>query len=561
MSTIVSKHSEFRVIGPPGTGKTTWLVRQAERAIHAHCQRTGEQPSECKAVLISSLTRGAANELRSRGVRLHPDQIGTLHAHAYRALDKPQLCVDPKKISKWNEDCQEPRWVLTTQCMSRGTEDDARADAHMRAGGVVRGDELLSDYFIARSRLEPEDNWPSSLREFADAWGAWKRVNGFMDFSDVIHEAYARGTRPPGDPSILFVDEAQDHDRAELRLVRAWAEHCEKVIIVGDPDQNLYEWRGSDPRAFYDHEIPPENTRVLSQSYRVPVAVHRAAMEMIQRCENREPVEYLPRDEPGELDYCDFGLASRQAPKLLEDIERVVNEGKTVMVLSSCEYHLKPLSTCMRETGVPFWNPYDQNRNSFSPLHPKQGVGLLERIKAYTRFLDEFCGEESRVWTGREFALWTEVLKSEGWLKRGARQEIDSLALRYKDDILPLECIEDLLVPDFGIEQLAECGLEWYCNQVQAAKMLLARYCFRIYQRYGAAGLMDDPKVILGTIHSVKGGEADCVFLSPDLSTAGLENLNTNPDSVYRLMYVGMTRAREQLFLMPASRKDLAVEW
>jgi len=63
---------------------------------------------------------------------------------------------------------------------------------------------------------------------------------------------------------------------------------------------------------------------------------------------------------------------------------------------------------------------------------------------------------------------------------------------------------------------------------------------------------MDQPKVVVGTIHSVKGGQADCVYLFPDVSQAGdaqYSRAGDPHDSVIRLFYVGATRARETLFI------------
>jgi len=64
--------------------------------------------------------------------------------------------------------------------------------------------------------------------------------------------------------------------------------------------------------------------------------------------------------------------------------------------------------------------------------------------------------------------------------------------------------------------------------------------------------LEESPRVIVGTIHSVKGGEADVVFLFPDVSPAGdaaYQKHGPQRDSVIRLFYVGMTRARHTLYI------------
>ena len=68
----------------------------------------------------------------------------------------------------------------------------------------------------------------------------------------------------------------------------------------------------------------------------------------------------------------------------------------------------------------------------------------------------------------------------------------------------------------------------------------------------GPGALEESPRVIVGTIHSVKGGEADVVFLFPDLSPAGdaaYQKHGPDRDSVIRLFYVGMTRARHTLYI------------
>jgi len=73
-----------------------------------------------------------------------------------------------------------------------------------------------------------------------------------------------------------------------------------------------------------------------------------------------------------------------------------------------------------------------------------------------------------------------------------------------------------------------------------------------VVSQHGAAALIEDPAVIVGTIHSVKGGQADVVYLFPDLSRAGRAQYDIpgpSRDSVIRLFYVGATRARDTLYI------------
>ena len=93
---------EFRVFGPPGTGKTTWLVKQVRRAAEKY---GGEK------VLCCSFTKTAATEMVNRITPpdeepLIPDSsVGTLHAICYRALGSPTLAET--KISQWNGDLRD----------------------------------------------------------------------------------------------------------------------------------------------------------------------------------------------------------------------------------------------------------------------------------------------------------------------------------------------------------------------------------------------------------------------------------------------------------------------
>jgi hypothetical protein len=107
--------SEYRIFGPPGTGKTTNLTRQIRRAV----DRYGPA-----SVLVTSFSRSAAAELTGRDLPIEPDRIGTLHSHCYHALGQPVIaesCVD-----EWNR--ENPRLALTSAKKRRRLDGDAAAE-------------------------------------------------------------------------------------------------------------------------------------------------------------------------------------------------------------------------------------------------------------------------------------------------------------------------------------------------------------------------------------------------------------------------------------------------
>jgi superfamily I DNA/RNA helicase len=92
--------------------------------------------------------------------------------------------------------------------------------------------------------------------------------------------------------------------------------------------------------------------------------------------------------------------------------------------------------------------------------------------------------------------------------------------------------------------------LTWWQTRVSLDLADRVKYPADIAAKRGPQGLLDTPRVVVGTIHSVKGGQADVVYLFPDLSQAADAQYGRGGamrDSVVRLFYVGATRAYEQL--------------
>ena len=535
---------EYRLHGPPGTGKTRaladiWVPRAADKF-------------GANNVVICSLTKTAAAEIASRDLPIPRENVGTLHALCYRALGRPTIAEG--EIKAWNE--AQPLFRLS----------GAAPSVDMPEGRVERGtkgDDLMARAQVLRHKRIPHDSWPSEVVMFHRKWTAWMAEEGLVDFTGLIEDALDAVPVAPNDPSVFVVDEAQDCSVLELDLVRKWAARAEDgVVFSGDGDQAIYGWRGASARAFLGPKIPPENNFHLTQSYRVPIAVHALASKWIEKASYRYAVEYLPRDHPGEVTTID-GNAKNVMPILdaaLKDIER----GKSVMILATCGFMLRNTITMLRREGIPFHNPYRPTHGGWNPL--RGGVG---RLLAYLRPDPVTYPDDHRIWNWEEAAKWVEVIRAKGTLAPAGKTMIRQQA---KEDDLKHMLIE----PGDGRACYGESWNElrgvfasgdpipWLMDRLLPSKRKMLEYPVAIAKKRGRPFLLEDPKLVVGTIHSVKGGQADCCYILPDLSPSGMRGwaraAGDERDSIIRTFYVGMTRSREKL-VMAGRWSASSIDW
>lgn len=535
MTSMPHSTNTYCVIGPPGCGKTHSIAQSIQRNIPLYGE-TG--------IIVCSLTKTAAREASGR-VGLPHSQVGTLHHFARQAIGGG-MDVAESHIDEWNKEF--PFLKVGSDSVNDDI-DDVTYDMRVCQSD---GDKTMSKMNLLRARCVSREAWPSDVRLFSKKWDEWKQAMGYIDFADMIEIAANDTVQAPGAPRLIYLDEAQDSSIAESRLLANWGKAVHKLVIVGDPLQSLYEWRGATPEEFFPPDQPAERKHVLAQSYRVPDAVRQAAIRWVSGMKGYQPEPYHPRkDEAGEQ----VAGSARHLDESLQRPDEILNiiskTSGTVMILASCGYMLNPVIAALREAGIPFHNQYRRKNGAWNPLH---GRGVTGRDRLLS-FVDPPFGQ----WSMSDVKKWASVLASDGIINRGCKKEIE-LA---DDDTPPHEItgtlIDQWFAPD-AIEKIAAMDARWWFNHLSPAKKRGAEFPLHILEKSGIQALSEQPRVTVGTIHSVKGGEADTVILAPDLSRAGYEEYDMRHPGVWRLFYVGMTRARENLILLSASGK-MAVEW
>ncbi|MEV6383321.1 ATP-dependent DNA helicase [Streptomyces sp. NPDC051773] len=278
------------VLAGPGTGKTTTLVE----SVGARVAR-GADPAR---VLVLTFSRKAAVELRDRmalrmGAARAP-QATTFHSFCYalvRAHQDSDLFVEPLRLLSGPEQDVAVRELLAGQPdLERLGLAHVRWPDELRACLTTRGfaDEVRA--VLARSRelgLAPED-----LRAFAARIGRpdWLAASAFLaeyldvldlrgvlDYAELVHRAVLLAGRPDvaerlaAQYDAVYVDEYQDTDPAQVRLLRSLAGGGRTLVAFGDPDQSIYTFRGADVNGIL--EFPQAFPR--ADGRRAPVAVLR----------------------------------------------------------------------------------------------------------------------------------------------------------------------------------------------------------------------------------------------------------------------------------------------
>ncbi|NMO35535.1 ATP-dependent helicase [Streptomyces sp. GMY01] len=307
------------VLAGPGTGKTTTLVESVARRV-----ARGQDPER---ILVLTFSRKAAVELRDRMAlrtgAAHAPRATTFHSFCYalvRAHQDSGLFVEPLRLLSGPEQDVTVRDLLAGQVdLERLGLAHVRWPDELRACLTTRGfaDEVRA--VLARSRelgLGPDalaafarrigrPDWQAAavfLAEYLDVLD----LQGVLDYAELVHRAVLLARRPEVADRLaarydaVYVDEYQDTDPAQVRLLRALAGGGRTLLAFGDPDQSIYAFRGADvngilqfPQAFPRADGTPAPVAVLRTARRSGAALLAATRLLAQRM----PLTRLPADK------------------------------------------------------------------------------------------------------------------------------------------------------------------------------------------------------------------------------------------------------------------------
>ncbi|MEW5535075.1 ATP-dependent helicase [Streptomyces virginiae] len=293
------------VLAGPGTGKTTTLVEAVAARVEA-----GTDPSR---ILILTFSRKAAVELRDRAaLRLggaRAPQATTFHSFCYglvRAHQDTDLFADPLRLLSGPEQDVMVRTLLEGQRRIRSI----RWPDDLRAALTTRG--FADEVRAVLARARELGLGPQALGAFADRIGRpdWKAaaaflseyldvldMQGTLDYAELLHRAVLLAERTPSLASAydaIFVDEYQDTDASQLRLLRALTGRGGTLVAFGDPDQSIYAFRGADINNVldFDSAFPGAQVRALTVGRRSGAAILQATRLLTTRM----PLPRLPAD-------------------------------------------------------------------------------------------------------------------------------------------------------------------------------------------------------------------------------------------------------------------------
>lgn len=551
------------VTAGPGTGKTNtliqWIIHQIE-----------EKSIDPREIIAITFTNKAADELRNRlqgqiGIKADGVLLGTFHAVAYRFLKeiKPGIGTiygKSNRISLFN--------ILFS--------DKVKADKLSRA----------YEEFREEGRL-PEE---TEFRSYFEVYHKHLAENNAVDLSSIIlevNELFKSGLSNIADRyKCLAVDEFQDINPVQCEFIKLISGN-KQVFAIGDPNQSIYGFRGSDVKLFYGVKDDLNATEIfLRKNYRTPKNILNAGNMLVAHNQQRARVSpeatkmsdtrikyFIAEDSKQEAAYIADqiynyvgGVDAMSTGKVRSDYNYAFSD---IAVLYRTHRVADEIARQLKLKGIPvllsdgtsFFSepPFDILANALQLLQNKRNViafsGLAERLLELTaaqkqallkRFIENGVDMES-ISPSESWKRWVKLYNSLG--ANFEKNSFQHTVRQLLDFFLP----ESVLSAQEQIkkEMLIKLAAEPDVNPND----FLQKY---ILSPYTDTGRLNSGGVRLMTFHAVKGLEFPVVFIAgAEEGISPLDRKDTDIEEERRLFYVAMTRAKDELQIVRSQKRKL----
>jgi superfamily I DNA/RNA helicase len=367
----------------------------------------------------------------------------------------------------------------------------------------TRDSKYLDFYDLERSgaltskQLADADIEQGYYRQLVRKYEEYKSRQHLVDFFDCLIKYVQEGDSLP--VKVAMIDECQDITALQWKVIEKAFARAEKIIIAGDENQSIYAYSGARPDFLIEmaKKFPVEH---LSVSYRIPQSVYRLAKAIVSFIGDKTDKPFEPRLENPEGSITQ--LSDLERLKNFINTENLKNHPTETQwyILARNNCFLEDPKRLLEENLIPYWTA-----EGFF-----MGGAIMKRLKDYYGFAMEGYGKP---------------------------QKKEEFARKFG--------IEDFSVP-FTETNLFTEGRKWvYASYIE---------------KYGLEKLKDmcswNPQILVSTIHHVKGGEARNVAILLDATRKTKGNVFKDIDEELRVLYVGVTRTQENLYLIDSKSGD-----
>lgn len=591
---VEAKDGPHLIIAGPGSGKTRVLTSRITYLV-------GVRNVFPYRIMAVTFTNKAAREMRERlqiaiGSAAGEVAMGTFHSLCARMLrrDGPLIGID-RNFAIFDSDDQ----LSVIKAAFKELNLDEKRVKPSTVHGIISN---LKNELVTPELFAPDTYINEIAQRVYEKYNAILRANNGLDFDDLLMETVRllRESAPARErlqerTLHVLVDEFQDTNIAQYEMLRLISAKHRNLFCVGDPDQSIYKWRGADYRNAQrlEKDFPELTVIPLDQNYRSSQTILDAAMAVIKRNPNRRHINLFTEKGPGPR------IVQRELYNAEEEAQYVIDTIAEMARLKAAEpgevavmYRTNAQSRALEDAFVRAGQPYrlvgatrfygrKEIKDALAYLrivnNPADSVSLRRVINVPARGI----GDKS-IATVEEYARSSnlsmfEVLTRGDMSGRAAKALADFGGLwkswvalkdelnvaRLFDQIMKTSGYRDWMRDgtDEGEDRWANVS-ELRNVAAEAGDTPLQDFLNDVALVSETDNVEDNPNApTLLTLHAAKGLEYKVVFIT-GLEDGILPHSRTfdKPEDMAeerRLFYVGITRAKERLYLLRAFRRGL----